>query len=568
MLETKTTEELVDALVAKPLFRKKSKMRALVKASDAYGAGRYDEGLKIFLELWAELPDDPQLITFIASGLVQLGVRDLAVKVISRILEHGVITNTILEILQDLSTKMQLKESALKLATVLVSQYPDNPEYYAVMANALADMGDYDQGIQIASLAVEKFPDTATLWSIVGVLVRARDGNAASQPFLEEACRLAPLNVQHMNNLAACLTELDPSRAKELFEQCAQIAPDALEPQLALALFKFGRGDIAGGHETYDIRLDSRRAFGQSCLWSHQIPRWEGQDLTGKTLLIDDEQGIGDEIMFAALLPRAKELGAEAIYVSTQARLRSIYERSFPEYNFATLYDQQKQGYIIRHIPEISEGIQKGDLHIDYSLPIGSLSKYFWKKRTDIEAPKGGWLKPDAEKAAAFKEELEKLGPGLKIGICWQSGVTVQARSLHYFTLAALRPLAELSGVQFVNLQYGDVTAEIDEARSAGWANIHALEGVDLKQDIEANLALIDNLDLVIGPAVSTLFFAASIGKPVWWLLREYPWWGYGDKNTVPIADHGRFWHTEADDVTWEPLMVRVREEIQSSWSL
>src|SRR5690606_33006575 len=132
--------------------------------------------------------------------------------------------------------------------------------------------------------------------------------------------------------------------------------------------------------------------------------------------------------------------------------------------------------------------------------PMGSFLRQF---RTDSGSfpDRAGHLHADPDKVAHWKGELDKLGPGLKVGLHWKSLVLKGSRSRYFSPFQRWEPLLRTPGCRFVNLQCGDTAAELAEAERAGldvWT-----PPFDLRDDLDDLAAMSSALDLVIGPGIA-----------------------------------------------------------------
>ena len=104
----------------------------------------------------------------------------------------------------------------------------------------------------------------------------------------------------------------------------------------------------------------------------------------------------------------------------------------------------------------------------------------------------------------------------MKVGIAWRSGLMTAERVGAYSALQDWAPVFALPGVVFVNLQYGDCAAELEDARTRFGVAIHTWPDLNLKDDLDDLAALMSGLDLVITPASSVGEMAGGLGVPVW----------------------------------------------------
>ena len=135
-----------------------------------------------------------------------------------------------------------------------------------------------------------------------------------------------------------------------------------------------------------------------------EVPLWKGESLSGKRLLLLGEQGIGDSMMFATLIPRLQKEGAQ-IALFPGNRLISIYRRSLPEVNVLSTEDLQ-------------QGKWKAS-DFDVQSPLGSICQYRFHQLRDYGQFRS-FLKADPVQTAELRERYSDGRP--LVGISWQGG--------------------------------------------------------------------------------------------------------------------------------------------------
>ncbi|MBM3823955.1 MAG: tetratricopeptide repeat protein [Verrucomicrobia bacterium] len=174
------------------------------------------------------------------------------------------------------------------------------------------DAGDLDEAATQCGMVLNLNLTNGDAWFTLGS-ARHRAGklDQASHAY-EKACALMPSSVKAWSNLGAVRKDLgDPKRAIECFNRAL-----ALEPAYALARFNRGcaalsLGQWPEGWLDYEARwqvpglLPAPRTV--------NAPRWNGEPLEGKTLLVQTEQGFGDTLQFIHYAQRAAQEGARVI---------------------------------------------------------------------------------------------------------------------------------------------------------------------------------------------------------------------------------------------------------------
>ncbi|MDJ0894614.1 MAG: tetratricopeptide repeat protein, partial [Alphaproteobacteria bacterium] len=344
------------------------------------------------------------------------------------------------------------------------------------------------------------------------------------------------------NNLANALIALGRRRdGLAMFEQAVAYEPASRTYRHNRGLCLLGLAEWERGWTDYEERLHLSRKLGTGlpdfAAWGTSLPPlWDDEPLDGRQVVVICEQGPGDMVMFAQCLPALVQTGAD-VELRAPQRMAAILERSFPDVRVSVY-------------PTI-EHSAAAPSSADYAIPLGSLPRRYRRHNDDFTAP-DRYLAVDPGAAEAWRERLDALGEGLKVGISWRGGGVSKELAFRRVPLMDWAGLAELPGIHLVSLQYGERRAELDALAEATGARIADWEDLDPVFGIDDFAALVDGLDLVISVANTTVHFAAALGKPVWSL--------------VPTAASWR-WLTERTDSPWYPTMTLLRQARGQPWS-
>jgi hypothetical protein len=286
-----------------------------------------------------------------------------------------------------------------------------------------------------------------------------------------------------------------------------------------------------------------------------KAPVWKNEPLDGKRILVSGDQGLGDEFMFANILPDLQHAVGETgkLQIAVDKRLVPLFARSFPKAEVGAYDDRQlvdREGKKeLRFIPWATG---KGDP--DFHAPMGTALQYCRSRLEDF--PHRAFLHADPERAAFFRKQLEALGPGPYVGICWRSMVLGQKRGKYYSAIDTWGPVLKTPGVTFVNLQYGDCREEIARAEERHGTKINVIGDLDLKDDIDGAAALSAAVDLVISAPTAAAAVAGAIGTEVWFITAGRTWPQLGT-DEFPWYRKSRVFSPEkfAD---WNSLMPQV----------
>lgn len=379
-----------------------------------------------------------------------------------------------------------------------LAQRPDYPRAQVNLGVALRHLGRWREAADWHHKALTLAPDMPDAWSELGLCRTALGDAAGGVQAQEKALVVDPTYAEAAVNLSLDMVNRgDVGGARAALSRALTIRPGFARALYNDALLALGQGDFPTGWTRHEARFDSGEvAWGSP----PPVPRWDGSRLAGRRLLVWGEQGLGDQLMFAAHSQRLADLGGD-IVIWTDARLVSILARAFP---FARV---------------LAEGTA---VEVDCHVPAGSLSL--------LLAPQiAGWtgaafLSPRPDLAVLWRERLSALPPGLRVGLCWRSQLRTAARAASYTLLSDWLPLLQMPGVQVVSLQYDGAEAEIAALEAAHGVQLHRWDRVDLRDDLETTLALTAELDLIISVATAVGEMAGAAGVPVWRLSGPLDW--------------------------------------------
>jgi tetratricopeptide (TPR) repeat protein len=272
---------------------------------------------------------------------------------------------------------------------------------------------------------------------------------------------------------------------------------------------------------------------------------WDGSSLHGKRVLVWLEYGLGDEILFANLLPELIDAVAHCTIVCSP-RLRTLFIRSFP------------RARVIAFGTTIEDDV-------DVRLPLTDAAS--WLRPSLSSFPKhAGYIKPDADAVAKLRARYLEGGATRLVGISWRSASGPAGR-FKSIDLAEWADLLGLPGATFVSLQYGECAEELAEvSRSTGRKIIHD-RSVDTAGDLDAFAAQVAAMDLVISVSNTTVHVAGALGRPVWALVPTGPgahWYWFLNRTDNPWYPSARLFRRERGS-DWKKPLADVKAEL-AAW--
>lgn len=362
----------------------------------------------------------------------------------------------------------------------------------------------------------------AALINLGAVLIKAGKSAAGAQA-QGWVLRLDPADAEAWSNYALAYERLGRNdEAETAYRRAIAADPGHATARSNLGLLLLKRGALKEGYAEYDWRF--RSPHFKDFAKPSTAPLWRGENLAGKTLLVWREQGLGDEIMFAACYGDLTGRAARVV-VQCDRRLIGPLSRSFPQLIF------------------FAEGTAPPP-H-DAQVPAGTLLRRLrGRLRAFSDTPR--FLMVDPALAAFWRARLAAMGPELKVGLAWRSGLITSERRDAYTDLGDWAAALRTPGVRFINLQHGDVRTELASARAALGAEIVSFDDLNLRHDLEGAAALMSALDLVLSPATSAGELAAAVGAPTWRLAAQ-DWTSLGTQ-VRPMFPAMRIWSPRAGE--------------------
>lgn len=269
-------------------------------------------------------------------------------------------------------------------------------------------------------------------------------------------------------------------------------------------------------------------------------PLWDGST-SASTLLVWEEQGLGEQLLFAGLLNETATR-VRRVILAADARLHPLLARSFPAFTLTTLPQALRAG------------------GYDLQIPIGNLAAIFRQSEQDFLAHPKAYLKADTVRAQALRARIAGDGSCI-VGLSWLSR-NHDTGAMKSLSLQTLAPLLSQPGLRCVDLQYGDTTAE----RSAlpGHSELLHIDDIDKGDDLDALAALIIACDVVVTVSNTTAHLAGALGKPALLIapqaLGQLWYWGMQSG-----GEHSRNGHS--DGTPWYPSVLVLRPPAQDDAS-
>ncbi len=395
--------------------------------------------------------------------------------------------------------------------------------------NTLRDLDRVEEALASYNEVLKLMPNDITILNNCGnalILLNRSDEALAS---FDRALQLSPGDAEILHNRGAAL--LGAERYQEAlasFRQALALKPDHAKCHCDVGLTLLSEGNFAQGWKEYEWRLKTANSSARPRDFA---PRWNGEYVHG-TFLVWGEQGLGDEILYAGMVPDLAGR-SDTVALEVEPRLAKLFARSLP--------DMRVIGYG-ELLPE----------NIKAQSPLASLGQYLRPGLEAFPRRERGYLIADSERAASLRRRLSPNGE-VVIGLSWVSK-NPALKQLKTARLPDLASVLPLPGCRYVDLQYGDTLAEREALKRATGVTVERLEDIDNTNDLDGLAALITACDLVVTVSNTTAHLAGALGKL-----------------SILFVPYGQarlwYWFREGNDSPWYAHMRVKRQAKEQSWA-
>jgi ADP-heptose:LPS heptosyltransferase len=307
--------------------------------------------------------------------------------------------------------------------------------------------------------------------------------------------------------------------AISIFERLIAIYPKEVEFHFILARCYLLAGDFYRGWSEYEWRLKFRKMSPSLPIGT---PRWDGQPLNGKTIVVLPEQGLGDMIQFVRYVRHIKARGGK-VMLGYRPALKHLL-------------------WTCHGVDQVVTVLPPHHVHI----PCMSLPLVFQTSLATIPAEVPYLSVPPGfgEKVTA---EIARYRNVLRIGLAWAGSSRNHNDCFRSLKLEQLSSLFNIAGIKFFSLQKGEREAELKSAPTGT-----VIDLAPYIRDFADTAAAIQALDLVISVDTSVAHLAGALAKPVWTLIPYAPDWR---------------WMRDREDSPWYPTMCLFRQPRPGDWA-
>lgn len=393
-------------------------------------------------------------------------------------------------------------------------------------AQALHALGRHEESLAVLAPILEQAPECAPALDGRGVVLLDLGRPAEALVCFDRAVQAGGVNADRLGNLsAACQRLARFDEAVAYANRALELSPGDARVRWNRAMARLLQGDFARGWDDFEARWDAGVVSTRGSL-PPQAQRWTGEDLAGRSILLDAEQGLGDTIQFLRYVGELAARGAR-VAVRVQRPLLTLIRDSLPEATVLAREDAPPR--------------------VDFYSELMSLPRHVGTRMDCIPATVP-YLQVDPAAAQRWDAVLGAAAQGrLRVGLVWSGNpahLNDRNRSI------ALRELQELAGVDALFVSLKPDLSEPDRVLLSGWPRM--LDPGPQLRDFADTAAVIQGLDVLVSVDTSVAHLAGALAKPVWVLLPWLPDWR---------------WLLRREDSPWYPTARLYRQAHPQDWT-
>lgn len=426
-------------------------------------------------------------------------------------------------------------DEAVEICTEVLLDYPDHPGALFCLGSVLLKAGRYAFATQIAKRITQVCPRDQRGWAMLSHIYGERSMYDESIKYAEKALQcvhadhtLADLAYAHVNagnwehghKYARKALEIAPSKIADQAVTTAKV-------NLAYADLALGNWEPGFKGYRHTMRTKWRKERVYSTAGGEDTKEWEGEP--DAVVVVTGEQGLGDEVMAASVIPSAAGACRKFIF-DCDHRLAALFARSFPQ---------------IIVSPTRREDAVRTPIAPTHHKTLFGLGELFLKKDADFH--RQPYLIPRQDYVDMFRE---LFGEQRVIGLAWSGGLPRTGMEHRAAGLLSFLPLLQKEKAEFVSLQYKDDAAEVYELERRHGIRIRRLPWVAQGPDMDLLAGMLAACSEVVGVHTSALHLSAALGVP-----------------TTFLTHRGSGWRYAPDELLWYPPTAKIfRKKTGESW--
>lgn len=383
----------------------------------------------------------------------------------------------------------------------------------------LLEQGKVEAAAACMKRAALLAPASAETWCNLSIALRMARRFEEAREAVDRALALAPDRPETVESYGILLHNMgDGKGAIRALNRALELAPASAKTRWNRAIVALANGDFAAGFADHE----ARREIAELAPRRFPMPSWNGERISGRSILVHAEQGFGDTLHFARYVPLLVDKGAKVVFAVQPELLR-----------------------LFQNMPGVAGVISiDGKLPLtDFHLPLLSLPLRFATTLDEVPAKVPYIAAPDGLRATLARTP----GTRLAVGVAWAGRPTHKYDRDRSMAVEEFLALADLPGVALYGLQTG---ARAQDLASSG-AGILIRDCSGALGDFAATATALTQIDLVVSVDTALAHLAGAMGRKAFVLL--------------PFVADWR-WLRERQDSPWYPTLRLFRQEKPGDW--
>lgn len=446
------------------------------------------------------------------------------------------------EMARALAANKKWNDAATTLAQA-IEQRPQLPDLHERHGTYLANAGCQAEAEESFLRALALDPDHAGVLAIMGERFLSRGDITQAKQALEKSLERDPTNVSAASNLAlAHENQGDLKNALDVLMRYGDAANPTLRHRRGQLLLSLGK--LSDGWSDYAQRLKSKTY--KSWQYALRIPYWAGEDLSGGSLLVWTDQGLGEQVLTVSMVNQVM-LMAGAVTLACDPRLIPLFQRSFPAVRVVSLEAMRDGG--------------KDLGKVDWQASISELGAALRPGLTRFPAA-APFLKACDDRVKHMRSVLGGNGDRPLVGISWRSvnplaGAAKSTELARDWQSVLLTP-----DMKFVCLQYGDVARDLAAVKTNLGVDIVMVPDLDFERDIDGFAAAVAAVDMVVSTSNTAVHVAGGVGRPVKAIIPSgygRPWYWFDEGDVSPWYNDVTLYRSQGN---WRAALDRAAADL------
>ncbi len=488
--------------------------------------GRHREALAAYWTAWALRPTSESTVLGLAACALRVGRPDEAEAALrDAVRRMPGAAGAALALARHLVAAARAAE-ARSIAEREVASAGRRTEALSTLAACASAMGDHQEAEHCLRAAVAAGPTDARWHRQLASTLQAQGRDSEADDAMEQARRLSGDADLPFDALFVRAEQM--RRAGRLSDEAALLAVElrvrpSAAGQFMLAEALIVQGKFRSGWRQFEFRKFERAMREER--QSHGLPPWVGQPLSGRAVLVQAEQGVGDVVWFARYFPLLKRRGARVVFLPRA--------------------DMQRMSWCFDGVDRV---LQEGEAlpPLDFHVSLMSLATRFGTTLPTIPADVP-YLRARPGDAERWERRLASVRRP-RVGVVWAGRPDQPRDASRSMRLSQLLPILRVRGVEFCSLQKGPSEAQIGDLP----ADVSVSPLGASFEDLDDLVAAMSRMDLVISVCTGPAHIAGAMGLPVWTMVCEPP---------------DMRWMAGRDDSPWYPTMRIFRQRVAGEWS-